>query len=135
VRLSERDRSGAPIAARRGAINGSLPEAVEDHLLAHLTDPDKTARPSTAPISWSRLSQIDLLTRPKHSALPGLDIARYSPEPQSEVDRIDAARRPKRKLANPMLSRVASGAQRNGVAVGWFYPYAAVGASAHMRGL
>ena len=36
------------------------------------------------------LCQIDALSRAKHSALPGLYIARYGPQPQCHVDRIDA---------------------------------------------
>ena len=58
------------------------------------------------------LRQIDLLSRPKDSALPGLYIGRYSPQPQSNIERIDAERGPERKLTNPMLLRMANSAQR-----------------------
>jgi hypothetical protein len=45
------------------------------------------------------LCQIDALSRAKHSALPGLYIARYGPQPRSHIERIDAERRPEGKLA------------------------------------
>jgi hypothetical protein len=87
--------------------------------------------PRCAIAKWLR--QIDLLTRPKHSALPGLYIARYSPEPQSHVERINPACRPKRKLADAMLSRVAGGAKRNGVVIAGLHPDTIIGSGAHMR--
>ena len=80
------------------------------------------------------LPQIDLLSRPKDSALPGLYIGRYSPQPQSHIERIDAERGPKGKLANPMLSGMTGGAQGNGVAIGRLDPYATIGSRTHMRG-
>jgi hypothetical protein len=52
------------------------------------------------------LRQIDLLSRPKDSALSGLYIGRYSPQPQSHIERIDAERGPEGKLADPMLFRM-----------------------------
>jgi hypothetical protein len=64
-----------------------------------------------------RLRQIDLLSRSKHSALAGLEIGRYSPQPQSDIERIDAERRPESELADPVLFRMAGGAQGNGVAI------------------
>jgi hypothetical protein len=42
--------------------------------------------------SASCLRQIDPLSRPKRRALSGLHIGRYSPQPQSRIDRIDAQR-------------------------------------------
>ena len=92
-------------------------------------------RANNSPLSAKWLRQIDLLSRPKHSPLPGLDIARYSPEPQSHVERIDAVRGPKRKLADPMLFRMTSGAQRNGVAIARLRPDTTIGSGADMRGL
>jgi len=79
------------------------------------------------------LRQINLLPRPKNSALPGRYIGRYSPEPQSHIERIEAERGPEGKLADPMLFRMAGGAQWNGVAVAWLHPYTAIGSCTHMR--
>jgi hypothetical protein len=56
------------------------------------------------------LRQIDLLSRPKDGALPGLYIGRHSPQPQSHVERIDTERGPEGKLADPMLFRMTCGA-------------------------
>jgi hypothetical protein len=81
------------------------------------------------------LRQIDLLSRPKDSALPGLYIGRYSPQPQSHVERIDAEGGPEGKLANPMLFRMAGGAQWNGVAIARLHPYTTIGSCTHMRGI
>ena len=82
-----------------------------------------------------RLRQIDLLSRPKDSALPGPYIGRYSPQPQSHIERIDAKRGPEGELADAMLSRMAGGAQRNGVAIARFYPYTTIGSCTHMCGV
>jgi hypothetical protein len=41
---------------------------------------------SPSPIS---LRQIDMLSRPKDDALPGLDIGRHSPQSQSHVEAVD----------------------------------------------
>jgi hypothetical protein len=81
------------------------------------------------------LRQIDLLARPKDSALPGLYIGRYSPQPQSHIERIDAEGGPEGKLADPMLSPVAGGAQRNGIAIAWLPPYTTIGSCTHMCGV
>jgi len=81
------------------------------------------------------LRQIDVLSRPKDNALPGLYIGRYSPQAQRDVEGIDAERGPKRELANPMLFRMAGRAQRNGVAIGRLDPDTTIGCCAHMRGL
>jgi hypothetical protein len=81
------------------------------------------------------LRQIDLLSRPKDNAFSGLYIGRYSPQAQRHVERIDAERGPEAKLANPMLFRVAGGAQRNGVAIGRLHPDTATGSCTHVRGL
>ena len=79
--------------------------------------------------------QIDVLPRPKYSAFAGLYIGRYGPQPQRDIDRIDAECRPEGKLANPMLFGMADGAQRNGVAIARFHPDTAIGSGPHMRGL
>jgi hypothetical protein len=81
------------------------------------------------------LRQVDVLSRPKHSALPGLYIGRYSPQPRSHIERIDAQRGPESKFANPMLFRMTGGAQWNGVAIARLHPYTAIGSCTHMRGL
>ena len=81
------------------------------------------------------LRQIDLLSRPKDSALPGLDIGRHSPQPQSHIERIDAESRPEGKLADPMLLCMAGGAQRKSVAIARFHPYTPIGSRPQMRGL
>jgi|SRR6516162_4769531 hypothetical protein len=81
------------------------------------------------------LRQMDLLSRPKDSALPGLDIGRYGPQPQSHTERIDAERGPEGELADPMLFRMAGGAQRNGVAIARLPPYTTIGSCPHMCGL
>jgi hypothetical protein len=86
-------------------------------------------------LSAKYLRQIDLLSRPKDSALSGLYIGRYSPQPQSHIERIDAERGPEGKLADPMLFRMAGGAQRNGVAIARLHPDTAIGCCTHMRGL
>jgi hypothetical protein len=83
----------------------------------------------------TRLHQIDLLSRPKDSAFPGPYIGRYSPQPQSHIERIDAKRGPEGKLAYPMLFRMAGGAQRNSVAIARFYPYTTIGSCTHMCGV
>jgi hypothetical protein len=79
--------------------------------------------------------QIDLLSRPKDNALPSLDIGRYSPQPQSHIERIEAERGPEGKLADPMLFRMAGGAQRNGVAIARLHPYTTIGSCPHMCGV
>jgi hypothetical protein len=81
------------------------------------------------------LRQIDPLSRPKNSACPGLFIARYNPQPQRHVERIDAERRPEAKLADPMLVGMAGGAQRNGIAIARFHPHTTIGSCPHMRGV
>jgi hypothetical protein len=70
----------------------------------------KTCSGGTARLSAIRLRQIDLLSRAKDGALPGLYICRYSPQAQSDIERIDAERGPEGELANPMLFRMAGGA-------------------------
>jgi hypothetical protein len=87
------------------------------------------------PLSAICLRQIDALSRAKHSALPGLYIGRYSPQPQSHIERIDAERRPEGKLADAMLFGMAGGAQRNGVTIARFHPYTTIGSRPHMCGL
>src|SRR6516165_9033346 len=79
--------------------------------------------------------QIDLLSRAKDSALSSLYIGRYSPQPQSHIERIDAERGPEGKLADPMLFRMAGGAQRNGVAIARLHPDTTIGSGTHMRGV
>ena len=81
------------------------------------------------------LRQIDLLSRAKDRALPGLYISGYSPQPQSDTERVDAKQGPEGKLANPMLFRVTGRAERNRVAIARFHPYTAIGSSPHVRGL
>ena len=81
------------------------------------------------------LRQIDLLSRPKDSALPGLDIGRHSPEPQSHIERIDAECGPEGKLADPMLVCMAGGAQRNGVAIAGLPPSTTIGSCPYMCGI
>ena len=61
-------------------------------------------------ISSHRPWQIDVLPGAKHSALPGLDIGRYGPQPQRHIDGIDTECRPEGQLSDPMLFRVADGA-------------------------
>ena len=80
------------------------------------------------------LRQIDLLSRAKDNALPGLYIGRNGPQAQRHVERIDAERRPEGKLADPMLLVMARGAQRNGVAIGRLHPDTSIGSRAHMCG-
>ena len=77
--------------------------------------------------------QIYALSRAKDFAFSGLYIGRYSPQPQRHTERIDAESRPEGKLADPMLFRMAGGAQRNGVAVARLHPYTAIGCCTHMR--
>ena len=81
------------------------------------------------------LRQIDLLSRPKDGALPGLYIGRYSPQPQSHIERIDAERGPEGKLADPMLFRMAGSAQWNGVPVARLHPYTTICSCTHMCGM
>ena len=81
------------------------------------------------------LYQIDPLSRAKHSARPGLDIGRYSPQPQRHIEGIDAECRPEGQLTDPMLLGMAGGAQRNGVAIARPHPDTAIGSGPHMRGL
>ena len=81
------------------------------------------------------LCQIDLLSRPKDRALPGLYICRHCPQPQRHIERIDAERGPEGKLADPMLFRMAGCAQRNGVAIARLHPCTTIGSCPYMRGL
>src|SRR5215470_9573808 len=60
-------------------------------------------RPICRHVDAIGLSQIDLLSRAKHSALPGLDIGRYGPQPQRHIEGIDAQCRPEGELADSML--------------------------------
>ena len=80
------------------------------------------------------LDQIDMLSGPKHSPPPSLRITRYSPEPQSHIEGIDAALGPKRKFTDPMLFGMADGTQRNGVAITRFHRRTTVSTGADMRG-
>src|SRR5271169_5129072 len=73
------------------------------------------------------LCQVDLLSCPEHSALPGLYIVRYSPRPRSHIERIDAECGPEGQLADPMLLFMTGGAQRNSVAIARFDPDTAIG--------
>src|SRR5271169_5646904 len=79
--------------------------------------------------------EIDLLARPKDDALPGLHIGRYGPQTQRYVEGIDPERGPEGKLADPMLFRMAGGAQWNGVAIGRLHPDPTIGCRTHMRRL
>ena len=105
------------------AGDGFLRGRVGDTLLGHLPDLRLTGVADDAKFInaggedrfWGYglaicLRQIDLLSRPKDSALPGLYIGRYSPQPQSHIERIEAQRGPEGKLADPMLFRMAGGA-------------------------
>jgi hypothetical protein len=80
------------------------------------------------------LPKIDLLARPKDSALSGRYIRRHRPQAQSHTERIDAERGPKGKLANPVLSGMTGGAQRYRVAIARLYPNASIGSRTNMRG-
>jgi hypothetical protein len=44
-------------------------------------------------------------------------------------------RGPEGKLADPMLFRMAGGAQRNGVAIARLHPDTTIGSCTHMRGI
>ena len=88
-----------------------------------------------ARLSLICLCQIDLLSRPKDGALPGLYICRHCPQPQRHIERIDAERGPEGKLANPMLFLMTGGAQWNGVAIARLHPYSTIGSRTHMRGV
>ena len=76
-----------------------------------------------------------MLPCPKYSALAGLYIGRYGPQPRSHAERIDAQRGPEAQLADPMLFSMAGGAERNGIAIARFYPRTAIRSRSHMRGL
>jgi hypothetical protein len=78
------------------------------------------------------LPKINPLQRPKDSALAGLDIGRYGPQAQGDIERIDAERGPEGKLADPMLFCMAGSAQRNGVAIAWLPPHTTIGSCPHM---
>jgi hypothetical protein len=95
---------------------------------------DEDLRPGE-PLLAIRLRQIDLLSRAKDDALPGPYVGRYGPQAQRHVEGIDAQRRPEGELADPMLFRMAAGAQRNGVAIGRLHSDPAVASRTHMRGL
>ena len=81
------------------------------------------------------LRQVDVLSRPKHSALPGLYVARYGPQPRRHIKRIDSQCGPEGQFSGPMLFRVAGSAQGNGVAIAWFHPRTATGPCTHMCSL
>jgi len=81
------------------------------------------------------LCQIDLLSRAKHSTLTGLEIGRHDPQPERHIEGIDAQRGPEAELADPMLFRMASGTQRNGVAIARLYSDPTIGSGADMRRL
>ena len=86
-------------------------------------------------VSAKCLRHIDLLSRAKDCALPGLHIGRYSPQPQSDIERINTEPGPEGKLADPMLFRMTGGAQRNGVAIARLPPGTTIGSCPHMRGV
>ena len=79
--------------------------------------------------------QIDVLSRPKHSALSGLYVARYGPQPLSYIKRIHAQRGPESQLADPMLLCMAGGTQRNGIAIARFRSHTTISPSTYMRSL
>jgi hypothetical protein len=85
-------------------------------------------------LSAIRLCQIDLLSRPKDSALPGLPIGRYRPQPQRHIERIDAEFGPEAKLTDPMLFRMAGGTERNRVAITRFHSDTTISSGTHMCG-
>jgi hypothetical protein len=62
------------------------------------------------------LVQLDPLACPKHNALAGNDIARYSPKAQSDVERVDPERGPEAEFA-AVLFHMACGTKRHGVAI------------------
>src|ERR1700747_2063689 len=88
-----------------------------------------------ARVSAKCLRQIDLLSCPKDSALSGVHIGRYSPQPQSDIERIYTEPGPEGKLADPMLFRITGGAQRYGVAIAGLPPSTTIGSCPHMRGV
>src|SRR5215472_12448996 len=73
--------------------------------------------------------------RARNNALAGREIGGDRPQPQRHIERIKAERRPEGQLTYPMLSRMAVGAQRNGVAIARLHADTAIGSSAHMRRL
>src|SRR5215831_4879803 len=86
-------------------------------------------------LSAISLCQINLLSRAKDNALPGLYIGRYGPQAQRHIERIDAERGPEGQLADPMLVCMAAGAQWNSITIGRLDPDPSIGSGAHMRGL
>jgi len=66
--------------------------------------------------------QIDVLSRPKHGALTGLEIGRDDPQPEGHIEGIDAQRGLEAELADPMLFHMARATQRNSVAIARLYP-------------
>jgi hypothetical protein len=83
-------------------------------------------------LSAVSLSQIYVSSRPKHSALPGAYVGRYGPIAQRDIEGIDSQSGPKSQLADPVLFRVASRTQRNGVAIARLHPCNALGAHARL---
>ena len=80
------------------------------------------------------LCEISLLARPKHSAFARFYVGGYSPWPQSYIERIDAQRRPKGQLTDPMLFGMAGGAQWNGITIARLHSDTTIGSGLHMRG-
>jgi hypothetical protein len=81
------------------------------------------------------LRQIDLLSGPKDSALPGGYVGGYCPQPQSHIERIEAERGPESELADPMLLCMAGATEWDGVAVAGLYCHTTVGTRTDMRGM
>jgi hypothetical protein len=81
------------------------------------------------------LHQGNLLPCSKDNPLPGLDIPRYRPQPESHVEGIDSYDAPKSQFTELVLQRMTAGAKRHRVAIRRLHSPAGIRARAHMCGL
>jgi hypothetical protein len=57
------------------------------------------------------------LARSKNNPLAGLEITGYRPQPEGDVERIDAHGAPERQLAELVLQRMTVGTERYAIAI------------------
>jgi hypothetical protein len=65
----------------------------------------------------SRFHQINPLSRPEGDPLACLDIARYRPQAESHVERIDAQGAPECQFPELVLQRMTAAAERRRIAI------------------
>jgi hypothetical protein len=79
--------------------------------------------------------QVNPLSRPEDDPLACLDIARYRPQAESNVERIDAQGAPECQFPELVLQRMTAAAERYGIAIGRLRSCRAVGSGPDVGGL